>query len=108
MASIIIVKKADLPKTPEAFQQYVKDYFLPRKVFGEPCMVAQAHVIHPTSPNGWRKGIGLAPAHSCELSVYTGGLKKGESVGDWIRKNTGKLVEELYVTESSRNTYYVD
>lgn len=107
MATIIIVKKADLPKTPEAFQQYVKDYFLPRQVFGELCMVAQAHVIHPTSPNGWRKGIGLAPAHSVDLSVYTAGLK-GESLNGWMHKNAGTLLEELHVSDSERNTYYVD
>lgn len=108
MATVIIVPKANLAKTPAAFQQYVQDYFQERKVFGKVCMVAQAHVIHPTSTNGWRKGIGLAPAHGVDLSVYTDGLKKGESLNEWMRKNEGKLLEAIYVTESSRNSIYVD
>lgn len=100
MGSFMIVRRDDLPETPRAFQQYVADWFRYKEVLGIDCMVASGrlHVDHAFYA---RKGRapGVAPTHSVDLSSYKEGLKKDQSLNDWMRKNEGGLVWTFYSSD---------
>lgn len=84
-----------LSQAPEAFQQYVKEFFAKKKVLGREVFVASL-----TLSNGYRYGFaaskGTAPSHSVDLMRFKDGLKPGESLSDWIHKAEGKFLWRFY------------
>lgn len=90
--SSIFVRIEDIPKTPEAFQQYVRDWFRPQVILGFVCMTAiQELSVDHTHYRRIGTGLGKAPSHSVDLGVYQAGLH-GTNLCDWIYDNTGSLV----------------
>jgi len=100
MGSVMLVREADLPATPAAFQRYVRDWFAPRVVLGVPCLAAegQLHVDYAFY-QGRQKARGVAPCHSVDLAEYKEGLPKEQSLNDWMRKHEGRLVWTFYTSE---------
>lgn len=88
--SVIFIRVEDIPKTPEAFQQYVRDWFRPRVILGFVCMAATLELEYPRN-----MGHGRAPSHSVDLSVYKAGLNEVD-LNRWIYDNTGSLVWVLH------------
>jgi hypothetical protein len=80
LAGILVVPAEHLKNTPQAFQQYVADYFEKKEVFGKSCLVA----FQALSVNHHRKVPGVAPCHSVELMCYKEGLD-GRDLNEWIR-----------------------
>lgn len=98
-SAFIMVKKADLPKTPKAFQKYVDEYFREVKFHGEIFLVA---VTTYGDVRGCR-AKGAAPSHNASLRQYTEGLPKGQNLNDWIHKQAndgdkGGLVLNFYAS----------
>lgn len=85
-AKLMIVSAASLKKTPVAFQEYVKKYFLERKILGRKCWVAT------TQLHSGRWGDGIAPRHMSDLREFQSGLEKGTCLNDWIKAHEGKLL----------------
>ena len=84
VSSVMIVRKDRLDDAPEAFQQYVTEYFIDQRVFGIDCLVAQCHCYHPRHGQHFRPGTGLAPSHSVELMRFKDGLKEGQDLNGWM------------------------
>ena len=110
MPSVVIVKKDDLKNTPPAFQQYVEEYFAPKKVLGVPCMVCATYVCVPrrfdlSACGNPRKGVG--PRHMVDLRHFNEGLLEGTSLLDWMRGEGKKLVSQVNVP-STDNVIHVD
>jgi hypothetical protein len=80
-----------LSQAPEAFQQYVKEFFVEKQVLGRKVLVAST-----TITNGRYGGKGTAPSHSVDLMRFKDGLGKDESLHDWIRKAEGKFLWQFY------------
>lgn len=93
----MIVRIEDVPKTPKAFQKYVKDWFAPARVMGQECMVASGRLS--LDHNDWvKKGKqpGFAPTHTLDSSFeYREGLSKGVNLNRWMDRQK-KLVTVLY------------
>jgi len=107
VASIMIVDAEHLSEMPEAFQQYVKDYFVEKPILGKRTYVA-ARFLHLCE---WRHNAkGHAPSHCVDLSHYTKGLKIGQSLNDWIDKaiRAGRYIWELPGGFDSDNVVNVD
>jgi hypothetical protein len=104
----MIARVADLPKTPAAFREYVRDWFRPCDVVGVPCVVAEGR-LHVNFNDYSSKGRspGFAPIHGVDTACYKAGLPKAQDLNDWMRKNDGKLVWTLR-TEDPRSRVYVD
>ncbi len=87
-ASFMLVKADKLLETPKAFQDYVKDHFLEKNVFGQQCFVAiRASNVKMYDCFGRKRSPqGTAPSHNIELSVYREGLPEGTSLSQWITK----------------------
>jgi hypothetical protein len=85
LAGILVVPAEHLKNTPQAFQQYVADYFEKKEVFGQICLVA----FQALSVNHHRKVQGVAPCHSVDLMDYEQGLE-GQSLSEWIRNEVKK------------------
>lgn len=98
MSSVIIVDAARLSETPEAFQQYVKEFFAPKTVLGKECLVASTVLDWDYGHSTTVKGS--APSHSLDLRRFTEGLKKDESLNDWIRKADGTYLWQFYGRET--------
>lgn len=103
MGSVMITRVADLPKTPAAFQEYVRDWFREREVLGVPCLVAEGR-MHVTYDDYASKGRspGFAPSHSVDNRSYKTGLPEGQDLNDWMRANEGTLVWTLYTSDPRR------
>ena len=100
MGSIMIARVADLPQTPAAFQEYVRDWFREREVLGVPCVVAEGR-LHLDYGDYASKGRspGFAPSHGVDNRSYKTGLPDGKDLNDWMRANEGKLVWTLHTSE---------
>lgn len=83
-AHFVAVVASWLPQTPEAFQQYVKDYFAESVIFGQSCFVAFGAISAPVEKN--ERKAGVAPIHCADLSKYQEGLPEGKDVSDWIKE----------------------
>lgn len=99
MPTIIIVSAEKLPKAPEAFKQYVWEWFSEMTILGQKCWVAATHICTPDM--GYRKGN--APRHSLELGRYQDGLKKGQGLNDWMREAEGTY---LWSIEAAGEVHY--
>ena len=110
MATIIVVPKKFLKTAPEAFRQYVADYFVPKKVLGIKCMVASSHVICPSRSGGSESwGKGTAPRHNVDIRRYNEGLKKDQGLNDWMRQAEKRdEIALLDAVERQGNVYEVD
>lgn len=99
MSSVIFVRKSDLPSTPKAFQQYVADFFMEKKILGVDCWYAST-VLHVTGYdwNHLGPGRGIAPSHSVELQKYREGLPEGTSLNTWMEENR-EVVQRLHAHE---------
>jgi hypothetical protein len=91
MSGVMLVDPELLSETPEAFQQYVKEFFTKKKVLGREVLIAST-----TISNGHHGGKGIAPSHSVDLMRFKDGLKANESLNDWIRKAEGKYLWQFY------------
>jgi len=100
MGTFMIVRQDELSGTPKAFQQYVADWFRYQEVLGIDCMVAagKLHVDHSFYARRG-KAPGVAPTHSVDLMSYKDGLKKDQSLNDWMRKNEGKAIWCFYSSD---------
>ena len=86
--SFLIVRVEDIPKTPEAFQQYVRDWFKPQVVLGFVCMMAKTktNLDHYEKCERGRQP-GIAPGHGVDTRSYALGLPGDQSLNDWISAN---------------------
>ena len=106
MGCLMLARVEDLPKTPGAFQEYVKDWFKEKSVLGVPCVVAEGQLF--VDFNFYeRKGKspGCAPSHSVDLASYKAGLPKGQSLNDWIRKSEGAFVWTFYTSDHRERSF---
>jgi len=105
MASVMIVDAAQLPATPKAFQDYVAEYFVEKKMLGKRVFVATGYCLW----NGWEHhGKGTAPSHSVDLMRYKGGLKPKQSLNDWMRKAEGTVLWTFAGGHDSDNVIHED
>jgi|SRR5579872_890066 len=104
MGCIMLVREADVQKMPLAMQHYVKDWFAPKNVLGEQCLIASGRLfMHYQDYIRKGKQPGFAPGHSVDQMEYKEGLASKQSLGDWMRKNEGKLVWSFYSEEPHEN-----
>ena len=94
----MIVDPEMLAEAPLAFQQYVAEFFVKRKVLGKECFVASTVLSWR-----WSNQKGSAPSHSVDLMRFKEGLKKDESLNDWMRKAEGKFFWQFYSHEPSHS-----
>ena len=91
MSEVMIVDPAILKDAPKAFRDYVETYFVRRTILGRPCLVAGRSVSFSGFPgHGNKLQKGIAPSHSMNLSRWKDGLKKDETLSEWIRKREEK------------------
>ena len=87
-AGFMAVSQANLPKTPLAFQGYVRAYFTEVQIGSEIYYVA---IRTDGSIEGRRHHEkGVAPSHNVEVDEFKGGLDEGERLSDWIRREQEK------------------
>jgi len=101
----MIVSAEKLSETPVAFQRYVRDFFKAETVLGMKCYVASTVLnfewpgrIYPPKLG---EGLGTAPSHSVDLRRYDEGLKKDQSLNEWMNKAEGKYLWRFYDHEPS-------
>lgn len=94
MSSVIIVDPDLLPEAPLAFQQYVEEFFVKKKLLGREVLYA-ATVLSMNYSYG-RVEKGVAPSHSVDLMRFKDGLKKDQSLNEWMSKADGKFLWRLY------------
>lgn len=93
----MLVDAALLPDTPPAFQQYVKEFFVEKKVLGQKVFTAALSLS-----NGFGVGHGVAPSHSLDLRRFRDGLPAGQDLSEWIGKAEGRFLWRFYgVSEHS-------
>lgn len=101
MSGVIIVDPKLLPKAPAAFRQYVKEFFVKKKVLGKECWFAAAvlsmNYNHGVPPKG------TAPSHSVDLMRFKEGLGKNQSLNEWMDKAEGKFLWRLYGRDEHRD-----
>lgn len=99
MSGVMIVDAEKLPETPKAFQQYVEEFFVKKKVLGKECYVASTVLSFNYPHNSHGKGI--APSHSVDLMRFKAGLKKDQSLSDWLyeKGNNGKYFWDFASSE---------
>jgi|GEM_PF-1556145 len=90
--SFMLVRADKLDKTPKAFQDYVRNFFVPKNVFGIECFVAiEALSVQIWDGSGRRKQPnGVAPCHSVDVDQYKDGLPEGKTLSEWIREQARK------------------
>jgi hypothetical protein len=98
MSSVIVVDPDRLPETPPAFQQYVYEFFLKRKVLGRDCWVAST-VLSPL----WPLARGTAPSHSVDLMRFKEGLKENQTLNEWMDKAEDKFFWRFYGRDEHRD-----
>ena len=105
MASVMIVDAERLAETPKAFRDYVERYFREDTCLGKRVFVAARFLdLDP-----WKHhGPGYAPCHSIHLAQFTDGLKKGQTLYDWMSKARGKHFWEFHGGYDSDNVTNVD
>ena len=85
MTSFMLVKAESLSTFPQAFQGYVRDFFEKRTIDGVEYFCAFRWTGTPSDGLVWyRRHKGNAPSHSVDIAHYKEGLKKGQSLNDWI------------------------
>lgn len=99
MGSVLVVRQDFLPTTPPAFQQYVNDWFVKREVPGIPCYVASRELSFYHGPYEPRKRQGSAPCHCLDTNEYR--ISLDQDLNDWICKNLGPNMVELFTPEHS-------
>ena len=110
MATVILVKKEDLERTPVAFQQYVEEYFAEKKIAGILFMVCSTFVILPKAHQpqsglwGHKVKKGVGPRHSGSLDRFKEGLDEGQELNDWMRGS--ELIWKIEVPRND-NSYSV-
>jgi hypothetical protein len=84
--SFMLVRADKLAETPQAFQDYVKDFFVLKNIFGMDCYVAiQTLSLEIWDGSGHRnKTEGIAPSHNCDVQRYKDGLPEGKRLFEWI------------------------
>jgi hypothetical protein len=85
MSELMIVDPAILKDAPKAFQDYVKEFFKERELFGKKCFVAARLTSYD-----WRHEKGIAPSHGVDLMRFKGGLPDGMDLNEWIRQQEKK------------------
>ena len=98
MSGVMLVDPEKLAEAPAAFQQYVNEFFMLTKVLGKDCLVASTVLSWQGS-----RLKGTAPSHSVDLMRFKEGLKKDESLHDWMRKAEGKFFWQFYDHEPSHS-----
>jgi len=91
----MIVDPEMLPEAPAAFQQYVAEFFAKKKVLGKDVLVA-AMSLRSVPQYGHAASKGVAPSHSVDLMRFKDGLKKDQSLSDWMSKAEGKFFWRFY------------
>ena len=92
MSGTMLVDPELLPQAPEAFQQYVAEFFTKKKVLGKDVFIASLSLR-----NVYGSALkGTAPSHSVDLMRFKDGLKKDELLNDWMRKAEGKFLWTFY------------
>ena len=100
MSRVVIVRCAELPKCPAAFQQYVADWFAPSSIMGIDVLKASILTFFDAYHQSFRgRHSGVAPGHTCDTARYMEGLLNGQNLNDWIRANYGKLVWSIHAVE---------
>lgn len=82
-ASVLVVRQADLAMCPQAFRDYVGQYFAPKTLWGVECLYAVEAPIYHVNWGG-RVHKGAAPCHRVDLSRFKGDLEPKQSLCDWI------------------------
>jgi hypothetical protein len=98
VSSVIIVDPKLLPEAPLAFRQYVKEFFVKKKMLGREVLVAAT-----TITNGNYGSKGVAPSHSLDLRRFSEGLPPGQDLNDWIRKAEGKFLWRFHGVDEHRD-----
>lgn len=94
--SVMIVRAEFVKTAPKAFQDYILEYFNEENLFGVPVYAAGTYI---SAPNHGQFKRGRAPCHSVELMRYTEGLQSGQSLNDWIRKQSTNDIRHYYLEE---------
>ena len=81
-ASIMLVRAETLHTHPQAFQNYVNQYFDPKNIGGIEYYVAFLTLSLSNVP--YQSPIGVARCHNCDVNVFEGGLPDGQRLSDWI------------------------
>lgn len=93
-----IVSAENLPKTPQAFQDYVIKYFRPETILGHKCFIAFR------DPNKFCLSVtrdGMAPSHSNDLDQFTDGIPDNKGLCSWIHDERQKSPNERLIDDIS-------
>lgn len=94
--TFLSIRAEDLPRTPKAFQSYVRAYFREVKLHNQCCFVAVQQPYWLSEPRGKTKGI--APSHTGQINRFQGGLQSGQELSNWIRSEKAKGEKSLLFT----------
>lgn len=81
-ASIMLVRAGTLHTHPQAFQEYVNQYFELKDIGGIEYYVAFLTLGLSNVP--YQSPIGVARRHSCDVNIFKGELPDGQRLSDWI------------------------
>lgn len=105
MSGVMLVDPEKLSEAPKAFQQYVNEFFIKKKVFGKTVLYA-AQVLHwDWSYTGYNsKATGRAPCHSVELMRFKEGLPEGTGLTSWIDKAGDEFLVKFYGVDDYKDS----
>lgn len=94
--SVMIVRAEFADTAPKAFQEYVQEYFNLETLFGVSVYTAGTYI---SAPNHGQFKRGKSPCHSVDLMRYTEGLPQGQSLSEWIWKQSTDDVRHFHLEE---------
>lgn len=81
-ASIMLVRAGTLHTHPQAFQEYVNQYFELKDIGDIEYYVAFLTLGLSNVP--YQSPIGVARCHNSDINIFDGGLPDGQRLSDWI------------------------
>lgn len=109
MSGVVLVDPEKLKETPEAFQEYVAEFFVEKKILGRTMLYACTVLSWDHRYTGYgSRPQGVAPSHSVDLMRFKKGLAKDQNLNEWMSKNQGQYLQTLYGIDDRSDGYSED